>query len=137
MLDIEFSKLRQAQRAQEKLQMQQQISPSQYRDAKKFAEIIVEILKKEIPRLKDHPPVESQSTSNSRSPPTSPISNEPSSITTPSPPPSSNSGSQKSVINVQQAEDVSSLERRISRKRRTQSAPSVSRKVLKIFPGAY
>ncbi|KAJ6090435.1 hypothetical protein N7486_009250 [Penicillium sp. IBT 16267x] len=97
----------------------------------------MQILEKEIPRLKNHQPAESQSMSDSRSPPTSPISNEPSPITTPSPSPPSSSGSQASVIKLQQDEEVSSPGRQISRKRRTQSAPSVSTTDLKNFPGAY
>jgi hypothetical protein len=137
MLKIERDKLKQAQRVQKRLLMQQQISPSQHLEAKEFAQKIMQILKKEIPRLENLQPAESQSTSESRSPPTSPISSEPSPITTPSPSPPSNSGSQTSVINLQQDEDVSSPGRRISRKRRTQSAPSVSTTVQKNFPGAY
>lgn len=137
MLGIEFNKLQQAQRVQKKLLMQQQISPSQHLEAKEFAQKIMQILEKEIPRLKNHQPAESQSTSESRSPPTSPISNESSPITTPSPSPPSNSGSQTSVINLQQDEDVLSPGRQISQKRRTQSAPSVSTTAQKNFPGAY
>ncbi|KAF7136917.1 hypothetical protein CNMCM5793_006579 [Aspergillus hiratsukae] len=126
MLGIEFDKLRQAQRVQKKLMMQQQISPSQHHEATEFAQKIMQILEKEIPRLKNHQPAESQSMTDSRSPPTSPISNEPSPITTPSPSAPSRSGSQTSVSKLQQDEDVSSPGRQIPRKRRTQSAPSVS-----------
>jgi hypothetical protein len=84
-------------------------------------------LENEIPRLENRQPPRSHSTPDSCSPPTSPITDEPSPITTPSPSPPSNSGSHTSGIKLQQDEDVSSPGRRISRKRRTQSAPSVSR----------
>ncbi|KAJ5684743.1 uncharacterized protein N7477_001088 [Penicillium maclennaniae] len=87
MLGIEFEKLQQAQRIQKKLMMQQQISPSQHLKANEFAQSIMQILKKEIPRLKRQHPAESQSMSDSRSSPTSPTSNEPSPIATPSPSP--------------------------------------------------
>jgi hypothetical protein len=135
MLKIEFDKLRQAQRIQKKLLAQQIISPSQHLDASEFAQKIMQILKKEIPQLKNHPVAENQSTSDSNSPPISPISNKISPITSPSPSPSSNPGSQTFVINLQeQDEDASSPRRRVSRKRRTHSAPSVSQIVLKSFP---
>ncbi|CEJ59115.1 hypothetical protein PMG11_07751 [Penicillium brasilianum] len=124
MLSIEFDKLEQAQRAQRKLMIHQQSSSSEHLEAKKFAEEIMQILKEEVPPLlQNHQPAESQSMSDSRSPPTS-ISSEPSPITTPSSSPPSSPGSQMSVIKLQQNEDVSSHRRRISRKRRTQSAPS-------------
>jgi hypothetical protein len=87
MLKIELDKLKQAQWVQRRLLMQQQISPSQQLETEEFAQKIMQILAKEIPRLKIHQPAESQSTSESRSPPTSPISSEPSPITTPSPSP--------------------------------------------------
>ena len=137
MLGIEFNKLQQAQKAQNKLMMQQQILPSEHLEAKEFAQKIMQILQTEFPLLENHRPAESQSMSDSRSPTTSPISNEPSPITTPSPSPPSSPGSQTSVIKLQQKEDVSSLGRQILRKRRTQSAPSVSTTDQKILPDAY
>jgi hypothetical protein len=126
MLGIEFAKLRQAQRVQKTLMMQQQILPGQHLEATEFAQKIMQVLEKEIPRLKIHQPAESRSMADLRSPPPSPISNEPSPITTRSPSTPSSSGSQKSVSKLQQDGNVSSPRRQIPRKRRTQSAPSVS-----------
>lgn len=137
MLGIEFKKLQQALRVQKKLLAQQQISPTQHFEAKEFAQKIIQILKTEIPRLESRQLAGSQSTSDSRSPPSSPVSNEPSPITTPSPPPPSKSGSQTSAIKLQQDQEASSPRGRISRRRRTQSAPSVSTTNPRSFPGAY
>jgi hypothetical protein len=125
MLRIEFDKLQHAQQVQKRLMMQQQISPSQHVKAEEFAQEIITILKREIPQLKNHQPAGSQSTSDSRSPPTSQISDEPSPITTPSLSLPSRSKSQ-SVIKPEQDGDVPGPKRQISRKRRTRSAPSVS-----------
>ncbi|GFF64719.1 hypothetical protein CNMCM6936_005058 [Aspergillus lentulus] len=124
MLGIEFDKLQQAQRVQKTLMMQQQTSLGQHLEARDFAQKIMQILEKEIPRLKIQQPAEGQSMSNLRSPPTSPISNKPSPITTRSPPTPSSSGSQTSVSKLQQDEDVSSPGKQIPRQRSTQSAPS-------------
>ncbi|EAU33653.1 predicted protein [Aspergillus terreus NIH2624] len=124
MLRIEFDKLQHAQQVQKRLMMQQQISPSQHVKAEEFAQEIITILKREIPQLKNHQPAGSQSTSDSRSPPTSHISDEPSPITTPSLSLPSRSESQ-SVIKPEQDGDVPGPKRQISRKRRTRSAPSI------------
>lgn len=136
MLGIEFKKLQQAQQVQKKLLMQEKISLSQHFEAKEFAQKIMQILEKEIPRLENRQPARSLSTPDSRSPSTSPIANEPSPTTNPSPSPLRNSGSHTSVIKLQQDGDVSPPRRRILRKRRTQSAPSVSRTDVINFSGA-
>ncbi|KAE8364628.1 hypothetical protein BDV27DRAFT_157675 [Aspergillus caelatus] len=107
MLSIETDKLRRAQRSQEKLLTQHMVAPRHDAKLDDFAQAILRLLEKEIPRLFMNKPPGSPPTSDSRSPPSSPNAYQRSPITPPSSPPCPNGGIRGSAVRLQPKEMLS------------------------------
>ncbi|KAE8418404.1 hypothetical protein BDV36DRAFT_295244 [Aspergillus pseudocaelatus] len=107
MLSIEIDKLRRAQRSQEKLLTQHMVAPRHDAELDDFAQDILRLLEKEIPRLFMNKPPGSPPTSDSRSPPSSPNAYQRSPITPPSSPPCPNGGNRGSAVRLQPKEMLS------------------------------
>jgi hypothetical protein len=116
-LDIEFNKLQHAQH---------RMSPDQVLNPNVFAQEVLQILEKEIPRLQMNNPPDSPPTSHSGPSTTSSVLDQPSPITPPSTS-SHHSGGNKAFVVEPQSEEIQISRRKVlRRRRRTKSEPPVS-----------
>ncbi|KAL2816291.1 hypothetical protein BJX63DRAFT_143272 [Aspergillus granulosus] len=122
MLEIEFNKLQHTQRVLEEGSLNRRASSNQNLEPNDFVREIIQILKKEIPRLNGNKSPDRPSTLDSPSPSISPAPEMSSPITSVSSPPPHNSGDDEFVTEPQ-VENIPLSKRKVSRRRKTQSEP--------------